>query len=223
MTFVAKPDDLRRKLLQALSNETGTDAAHIDPIKEAPVAEPTAQDIESQVAAAVAAATAELKVELAEKDAQIAELKNDAQGVAQTAEVASLQKELDVALANVKAAEERAVAAEQKNADVEAFLASEAEKAAVRDDRVAKVRELDALSDERIEARADDWAAMSEEAFEAQLEDLKAIRPAVKAGAETTLPKQTALTAAAEPFKGREHANKVLAEARSRGINTALV
>lgn len=110
------------------------------------------------------------------------------------AKVAELQSQLDTAvLENENAKQERdnllAWLEEQKNAVEEA-----AALAARRDERIAKVREVASFPDEHIEKNADRWAKLSDEDFEAALEDWRTVSAKKNEG----LPTASALTASRE-------------------------
>ncbi len=185
------------------------------------MAETAASSIQEQVEAAVAAATEAFGARIAEKDARISELESVVAANAQESEVAAVKMELDVAQASLKAAEERAEKAEAETAAVIAYLEAEKAKSDVRDERVAAVRELNAVSDERIAARADEWAALSDDVFTALLDDLRA--KTTEPQGTSTLPSQTAMTATAEPKFDRQKDFELLAGLRARGFSTTTI
>jgi hypothetical protein len=124
-------------------------------------------------------------------DARIAEAKADLE-----AQVADLQSKLDTAVLEAEASR-----TELDN--VLSFLASEqaaAEEAAAlearREERIAKVKEVASFPDDYLETNAERFAAMSDEAFEAALEDWKTIAPKTeKVEEEGELLPSTAMTA----------------------------
>lgn len=121
-----------------------------------------------------------------EVEARIAEAK-----AAADAEVEDLQSKLDTAVLEAQAAKDErdqiVAYFEQLKADEEA-----AEQiAALREERIGRVKEVASFPDDYIAARADAWAALDEEAFEAALADWKAI--ANKGG--DPVPATTAMTA----------------------------
>lgn len=110
-------------------------------------------------------------------------------------QIAELQSKLDAAVLEVEAAktELAEMVSFMETAAAEAALATEL--AARRDERIAKVKEVASFPDEHIEANADRWAALDEEAFEAALADWKLIsaKPAKK---DEKVPAETALSGA---------------------------
>jgi len=114
------------------------------------------------------------------------------------AQIAELKGQLDDAVADAassKTAYDELVAlleAEQQRADEESAVAAR------RDERVAKVREAANFPDEYIEANAERWAEMSDEAFEAALDGWREIAAANKPGTGSGLPTHTSLQASRE-------------------------
>jgi DNA repair exonuclease SbcCD ATPase subunit len=140
--------------------------------------------LETQIAELSEAAEAEAI------DARIAEAKADLE-----TQVADLQSKLDIAVIEAEASR-------TELNDVLAFLASEeaaAEEAAAlearRDERIAKVKEVASFPDDYVEANADRFVAMSDEAFEAALEDWKTIVPKAEKSDQDELPAVTAMVA----------------------------
>lgn len=133
-----------------------------------------ASEIESRIQAAVATATEPL-----------------------TAQVTELQSKLDAAV--IEAQNEKARA---DGLEAEKVAAAEAATLAARKgERLDKVKEVANFPQEYLDANAERFAAMSDEDFEARLEEYRQI--AVKAtGTEGGLPAKTALHAAAENGTG---------------------
>lgn len=172
----------------ASAESTGGNVSDEKTYTEAEYAQLVAQvsSLEAQIAELTKAAEAEAI------DARIAEAKADLE-----AQVADLQTQLDAAVL-----EKEAARSELDN--VLSFLAAEqaaAEEAAAlearREERIAKVKEVASFPDDYLATNAERFAAMSDEAFEAALEDWKAIAPkADKAGEEEgELLPSTAMTA----------------------------
>jgi len=138
------------------------------------------------------AALAEVKEDL---EGQITSLQSEKAEL--TSSVTDLQARIDVLDAEKAAAEQARDAA---TAEFEAFKAELAEKAAVearKADRVARVKAANAaLSEEYFtEARADRWAQMADETFEALVADITEAAAAAPAKAETAgaeAPRETA-------------------------------
>lgn len=139
-------------------------------------------------------------------EAQIAELTKAAEAEAIDARIADAKAELEAQVAELQSKLDTAVleaeAARSELDSVVSFLAAEqsaAEEAAAaearKEERIAKVKEVASFPDEYLEANADRFAAMSEEAFEVALEDWKAIAPKSEKTEEELLP-ATAMTAA---------------------------
>lgn len=127
--------------------------------------------------------------ECASRDTEIAELKAQVESL--TAEKAALQDKVDVAEAAQEAAEAAKTEAETALADFKAEVEREAEVAKLRDERVAKMREvLPNKPDEFFEERAQAWAEKPEEEFTALVADFAEV------------------AAAAGPAEGRETAMK---------------
>lgn len=138
------------------------------------------EDLQAKVAEAVSKATKDLNDELAAIKAGQEQTEIDAKIAEATAErdtqIADLQGQLDRAV--VEAAE-----AKKAKEDLEAFLQSEVEAAANaelasarKDDRLTKIREVAAhIPEEYLSEHGDRFAAMSDEDFEARLEEMRVI------------------------------------------------
>lgn len=157
---------------------------------------------EAELKAAVDAAIGPLSTKITELEAKHTEAEIEtkiAEAVQPVAdELAQAKTALDVAEAKV-------TAAEQALADVDAYLKAEksaeeaaAEKASRKDARIADVKAVASYSEDRIAARADDWAEMADEEFASFIEDLKAAgaKPAEKA--DDKLPEDTKLAPGGE-------------------------
>lgn len=163
----------------------------------------TKEEFDAALAAELAPILEELNTlksgqEAAAIDARIAELETT-----HAAAIADLQAQLDTAaLESEKAkndyAELVALLESAENAAVEAAIF-----AAVREERVSKVKEVASFSEEHVELNADRWAAMEADAFEAQLSDWSAIMSAGKSNEEGTSPSfATAMQASQEDRQG---------------------
>ena len=132
-----------------------------------------ASEIESRINAAVATATEPL-----------------------TAQVTELQSKLDAAV--IEAQNEKARA---DGLEAEKVAAAEAATLAARkDERLGKVKEVANFPQEYLDANAERFAAMSDEDFEARLDEYRQI--AVKGTGTDGLPNKTALHAATESGTG---------------------
>lgn len=164
----------------------------------------TKEDLDAAVAEATAPLLEELNTlkssqEEQEINARIEELKTE-----HASQVAELQAQLDSAVLErdtSKGQYDELVAALEsaEAAEVEAAIF-----AAVREERIAQVKEVASFSDEHIEASADRWAAMEQDAFEASLSDWSAAVESAKAvqsgeeSGEEALSFQTAFQASQE-------------------------
>ena len=109
-------------------------------------------------------------------------------------EVASLKAELDTKILEAKnAVDELEAFKAEKAKEAEEWVAA-AEAASRREERVARVAEVASFPEDHIEARADAWAEMSDDAFEALVADFAATaKKAEVAGEETEVPSETAM------------------------------
>lgn len=133
---------------------------------------------EEQVQAKLAEALAPLQAQLAELEkAQTAE-----QIAAQIAEatqplsdkIAELETETDRLTSELNTVTAERDSLVSANTEREAAEKAAEERAARRDERVAKVLEVAVFTDEQVAERADRWADMEDASFETLLEDLKA-------------------------------------------------
>lgn len=140
------------------------------------------------------------------------------------AKVADLQSQLDAAVLEAQAAkqEKEATVAYLEAQQAEADRAAQV--AALREERIAKVKEVASFPDEYIESRADAWAALDEEAFEAHLADWKAIgsKPAADATSEA-LPADTAMKASRETTTTRSGSLREVLGFRFQGVDTRAI
>lgn len=156
---------------------------------------------EDELRAAVDAAVAEMRSELdtlrasqeaSEVENRIAKAVTEATEPLST-QVADLQAKLDAAVLDAQNEKARADA-------MEAEKVAAAERAALdarKDERLTKVKEVANFPEDYLNANAERFAAMSDEDFEARLEEYRQI--ATKAtGTEGGLPQVTALKAATE-------------------------
>jgi hypothetical protein len=152
----------------------------------------TDEELQAAVDAAVADATSPLKDRIAELETTAQQGEWEQAKADLEARVTELEAKLDAAvLEATQAKEER----DQLQADWDAEKASVEEAktvAARRDERLQKVREVASFPDAYLEQNADRFAAMSDDDFNARLEEWTAIsKPAASGG----IPKTTALTA----------------------------
>lgn len=152
--------------------------------------------------AAIAEATKPLESELAElrstKEAIEVEARIEELNTKHAAEIAELQAKVDSAVLEAEAAKTQyaelteMLEAAEREAEVAALFA------AVREERVAQVKEVASFPEDHIEARADGWAAMEQDAFDALVSDWKAIMTSNKEEAsdeEAEIVAETAMTA----------------------------
>lgn len=136
------------------------------------------------------------------------------------AQVSDLQTQLDTAVLEVQAAkdEKEAVVAyfDQMAAEAETLAAIEA----LREERIAKVKEVASFPEEHIAARADAWAALDEEAFEALLADWKAV---AGKGDGATVPAATAMQASRDTNLTQGGSLREVLGFRFQGIDTRSV
>lgn len=164
---------------------------------EAKVSELTAATETSATDAAVAAAKVELE-----------------------AQIADLQSKLDTATLEAEAAKKSHDDLVEYFEGEAAAIQAAAELEARKSERVAAVKEAASFPDEYLEANADRFAAMSDEQFEAALEDWKAIAP--KGTAKDDIPSTTAMTAS----RSNDSTPNVLSEVmgfRFQGVDTRTV
>ena len=140
-----------------------------------------------------------LKAQLVELTAAIEASNIDAKIAEAVAEVeakaSDLQSQLDAAVLEAQAAKEE-LAAKEAAEEAAKVAAQEAEELAARkDSRLAQVKEHASFPEEYLEANADRFAAMSDEAFEAALADWKAVAQKPASSTEE-IPAVTAMTAA---------------------------
>lgn len=178
---------------------------------------------EEELAAKVAEATAALEAKVkaletaqvtTEVEAKLAEAKAEAD-----AKIAELQTQLDVAVAATDAAKtEKDALVAYLEAEVQA-AAEAAAKAARRDERLAKIKEAASYSEERLEANADRWAAMDEDAFEALLADLNDVAAKKTEPGSTDIPSTTAMTAGQTTTTGSSNVLKEVLNFRRDGVD----
>lgn len=109
------------------------------------------------------------------------------------AQVSDIQAQLDSAVLEAQAAKDEKDGVLAYFAQLQAEAEAAEQIATLREERVNRVKEVVSFPEDYIAARADAWAALDEEAFEAALADWKAI--ATKAGAGEPVPAATAMTA----------------------------
>ncbi len=164
----------------------------------------TEDELRGAVQAAVNAAVSDMRAELdslkseataAETAAQVDTRIADAKAPLE-AKVIELQTQLDAAVLEAAAEKARADAGDaEKAAAVEAATLE-----ARKDERLAKVKEVANFPEEYLTANADRFVAMSDEDFEARIEDYRQI--AAKATGTDGLPGKTALIATLDSGAG---------------------
>jgi hypothetical protein len=157
----------------------------------------TEEEVKAAVDRAVAEATSSLTQKITElQQSQQSKALEDAVVEAKAevqVEIDDLTAKLDAAVLEAQQAKE-AKEALQTAWDSEKEVAEEARLfASRREDRVAKVREVECFPDDYVEQNADRFAAMSDEDFDARLEEWKALLDK-----DEPIPKKTALTASRE-------------------------
>lgn len=173
----------------------------------------TEAELKAAVDKAVAEATAEMQAKLAElansqAEAASAQAKSDLE-----AQVADLQAKLDAAVLEAAQAKEEKENL-QKAWDEEKAAEEEAKAlAARRDERLAKVKEVANFPEDYLEQNGDRFAALSDEDFEARLEEWRVI-----AKKEEKVPAKTSFKAARED-KETESALSALRELRAVGAD----
>ena len=185
----------------SVSDKTYTEAEFTSAISEV-------AGLKAQLAELTAAA------EASNIDAKIAEAVAGSE-----AKAAELQSQLDAAVLEAEAAKAEHIALVTQIAETEAAATAAAELAARKDERLVQVKEHASFPDEYVEANADRFAAMSDEAFEAALADWKAI--GVKAPIVDGIPAVTAMTAA-RSTDGSNPLAEVLG-LRAQGVDTRTI
>lgn len=161
----------------------------------------TEEQVQALVDARVASATEELRTQLdefkqsqeaSEVEARIAAAKSEADE-----QVAEIQKKLDEAVLKAEQAtkERDEILAWLENEKVN--QEREAEVARLRDERKARVAEVVEFPESYVAERVEQWASLSEEAFESLLADYKAIaeKAGNGSGNGSELPQVTAMEA----------------------------
>jgi hypothetical protein len=206
--------------------------------KEEPMATATADDaaqIATQIADAVEKATAPLLARISELEGAGAQAAQE-QAIAAAVEaavsplndkVAGLQADLDAAVA-------RAVQAEKSLEDTTSYLEAEAATAAAedrRDERVEAVRATALFDEDHLAKKADDWAAMTDEAWAEQLGEYQALAarygsaPKAPAATPPVPDARTPLKATADPAgtaRPESFARKAI-RLRTQGIDTSSI
>lgn len=178
------------------------------------VSEKTYSDEETQalVAAAVAKATTDLQTELdafkageesAQMQAQIETIKAELQVQIDEAK-AEAETQVTELTAKLDAAVLEATQAKTERDEITTWLDTEAAKVVaeatmetVRAERIEKVAEVVTFPEDYVKERADKWASLDEDQFEALLADYKALGDKTTKSSESP-PRTTAMTAARE-------------------------
>lgn len=180
----------------------------------------TQEQVDAAVAEAVQAATEKMAADQAALQAKVTELESAQQetevGQAVAAATTPLNERISELEAELDAATVAKAAAEQAKAEVETFWAeaiAETEKTAELEakkaERLEEIKDFK-LPDEFVAARADSFAAMSDEDWAARIEEWKAI---ASLEGSSTIPGATALTASREGGTGgTNHNGSMLSE-----------
>lgn len=183
----------------------GETAAAIEPtgasVEEDAVSTITQEQLDAAVTAASAAEARVVELETkvkafeeSQREGAIEAAVAEAQAEAQT-KIDELQTQLDAAVLEANTTKEAFEAFKTELADAQAAIDAEASIEAKRDERVAKVAEVASFPQEYVDANADRWAAMTDEAFDQVLEDWRQI--AARAPGEK-IPAKTGLHASRE-------------------------
>jgi chromosome segregation ATPase len=185
----------------------------------------TKEELDAAVTAAIAPLQAELSElrstqEAVEVTARIEEL-----NVQHAAEIADLQAKIDSAVLEAKASadqlEELVAMLEGAKSEQEAAALF----AAVREERVAQVKEATSFPEDHIESNADRWAALEQENFDSLVSDWKAIMSSKKEEivpvTEDALSTETAMTAAhdSSDVQSKSSVRREVMEFSMRGID----
>ena len=163
----------------------------------------TQEDVDALVAAAIAQAIAPLQAELTQFKAGEQESQVEAQIAAvreeMEAQLADLTSKLDAAVLDAEAAKTERDEIKQWLENEEAKVTQEAEMATRKDARIAAVAEVVSFPEAYVAERAEKWAALTDEDFEALLADYKALGTPKKSDRPGSgLPSATAMVASRE-------------------------
>lgn len=188
---------------------------------------------EAELRVKIDEATAEMRSELdsfkAKADAEAVDAKVETVKAEYEEKIEELQKNLDTAVLEAQAAKE-------EKDTVLSFLEAEdaakteaADKAARRDERLAKVKEIASFPEEYVESNADRWSELSEDAFAALLEDYATVSKAAKEteanheGVSDEALAATAMKAAAGKTDDAASARRRVLGFRNQGIDPRTV
>lgn len=169
--------------------------------------------------AAVAEAVKPLQEELKTFKAQASQSEVETRIAEMESSLKELQSKLDAAVLEAeKAKQDKEDILAKQEADRVAAEAATA-LAARRDERLAKVSAVATFPDEYLQSNADRFAAMSDEDFEAAIEDWKTIgAKKVETEEAVELPRQTAMVASREDDKSSS-AVRELFDMKLRGVD----
>lgn len=193
--------DLLLPFVSAVSHPSDCPICNSEPSKE--IAAVT-DEIQAQIDEAVANATASVKAELEAANAELAKIQSDSQVSELTAKVDELQAGLDQKIAELSAANEKLDSTIAYLSEVHADEVKAAEAAEKRDERVKAIEDLNLFTGDEaahIEASADRWADMSDEAWDSQFTEYKAIAARLVSSdpvTQRTDPAPTKITASAD-------------------------
>lgn len=182
----------------------------------------TEDEFTTAVQEAVAPIQAAADAKVAEIQAKLDELTAQSEQSEVDARIAEVQAKLDVA-------EAKAAAAEKTLADTISYLESAVEAEAeaarletVKSERREAIKAVAAFSDEYVDANIDRWVALSDEAFEATLEDLRAVAVATPKVESEGASEEVAIETAMENVRTERPSVSTAADvfsARNRGID----
>lgn len=169
--------------------------------------------VDAAVAAAVADATSPLKSRITELESSAQQSEVETMKSELEARVSELEGKLDAAVLEATTAKEEKAAVEQAWADEKAAAEEAVAVTARRDERLQKVKEVASFPDAYLTENADRFAAMSDDDFNARLEEWTAIsKPSTDP--KTVIPKTTALTASRQEDAPVESSLSALREFR---------
>lgn len=135
----------------------------------------TQEDLDAAVAAAVKPLEDQITQMSASQEEVAIQNRIDEATTPLKEQVTQLQADLDVAVLEASTSKDALTNTVAYLEQVETETAAEAAKSALRDERIAKVKEITSFPEDHIAKSAERWAAMSDEDFEAQVESWQLI------------------------------------------------
>jgi DNA repair exonuclease SbcCD ATPase subunit len=135
-------------------------------------------------------------------------------------QVEDLQAQLDTAVLEAKTAQDEKANLIAYFEELKAHEERAAEIASLREQRIARVKEVASFPEDHIAARADAWAALDEEHFEALVADWAAI---AKKESNGEIPVETAMVASRSDNPSKDDALRDVLRFRFQGIDTRTV